>query len=116
MNQSPLGPATEHRIRLMFTADDREAAREILQKECGNNLPFLNELDEFKLERYRFAALKLSGGDLAKLREVVTLANGIGVTFLLPRASPMTSAHISYGFPRVVDWRLSKVRCASICS
>ncbi len=58
----------------MFTADDREAAREILQKECGNDLPFLNELDEFKLERYRFAALKLSGGDLAKLREVVTLA------------------------------------------
>jgi len=43
-------------------------------EECGNNLPFLQDFDEFKLERFRFAALKLSEGQLNKLDRAVAIA------------------------------------------
>ena len=46
----------------------------ILVEECGNNLPFLHNTDEAGMDRFRFAALKLSGGDLDKLRDAVRLA------------------------------------------
>lgn len=46
----------------------------MLDEQCGNNLAFPTRLDAHALERYRFAALKLSGGDLEKLRQAVTLA------------------------------------------
>lgn len=36
--------------------------------------PFCEKSDEFQLERVRFAVLKLSGGDLEKLRKAVKLA------------------------------------------
>ncbi len=65
---------TERRIALLFPPDQRELVRVILSEECGNNLPFLNDLDEVKLERFQFAALKLSEGDLVKFDEAIALA------------------------------------------
>ena len=47
---------------------------ELLLHQCGNNLPFCENSDEFQLERVRFAALKLSQGDIGRLREAVRLA------------------------------------------
>lgn len=46
----------------------------LLRVECGNNLPFCRNDDEFALNRIRFAALKLSDGDLSKLCKVVEIA------------------------------------------
>jgi len=65
---------TERRIALLFPPDQRELVRAILSEECGNNLPFLNDLDEVKLERFQFAALKLSAGDLDKFDQAIALA------------------------------------------
>jgi len=69
-----LSPETERRLDLIFRMQDRDEAVRLLIEECGNNLPFLQTLDEKGLERVRFAALKLSGGDLGRLREAVKLA------------------------------------------
>ena len=47
---------------------------ELLLQQCGNNLPFSEHSDEFQLERVRFAALKLSAGNLDGLRKAIELA------------------------------------------
>ena len=62
------------RIRALIPPEDRAAAARLLETECGNNLPFLEEADANTLERYQLAALKLSGGNLQGLREAVELA------------------------------------------
>jgi hypothetical protein len=74
MNTVPLSPETRRRLNLLFAQADRRQAEELLVNECVNNLPFLEKLDMFKLERFRFAALKLSNGDLSKLWQAVELA------------------------------------------
>ena len=74
MGTPPLSPETEKRVDLLFHQDEREKARNILLEECGNNLPFLQELDAVAMERFRFAALKLSHGDLVELRKAIDLA------------------------------------------
>jgi hypothetical protein len=42
--------------------------------QCGNNLPSCDDDDEFQLERIRFSALKLSAGNIDKLRDAIKLA------------------------------------------
>jgi hypothetical protein len=74
MPPSRVSLETERRIALLFPPDQRELVRVILSEECGNNLPFLNDLDEVKLERFQFAALKLSAGDLDKFDHAIALA------------------------------------------
>jgi hypothetical protein len=69
-----LSPETRRRLHLLFRPSDQAEAEELLVQECGNNLPFLENSDEYGLERFRFAALKLSDGDLNKLYEEVGLA------------------------------------------
>ena len=74
MQGRELSAATTSRLRSLFRECDHSEARRILVEECGNNLPFLQDADEIALERFRFAAMKLSDGDLPKLREAVELA------------------------------------------
>jgi hypothetical protein len=74
MNVIPLSPETQRRLEAVFAADERAEATKLLVNECGTNLPFLDKLDMFQLERYRFAALRLSDGKLDKLRQAVDLA------------------------------------------
>jgi hypothetical protein len=69
-----LSPETVHRINALFASRERDDVARLLIEECGSNLPFLEGYDEFELERFRFAALKLSEGNLQKLREAVQLA------------------------------------------
>jgi hypothetical protein len=66
-----LSKATEQRIERVFKPELRPEAARILTEECGNNLPFCEKQDEVGMERRRFAVLKLSGGDLEKLKEWV---------------------------------------------
>jgi len=74
MSSRQLSSGTMERIVLLFRPDQQRDACGILSTECGNNLPFLEKLDATGLERVRFAALKLSQGDLKKLKHEVTLA------------------------------------------
>ena len=74
MPNPPLSPETQRRLEALFGERNRKEAAVLLQKECGNNLPFLEELDEFRLERIRFAALKIGAGSMPKLREAIELA------------------------------------------
>jgi hypothetical protein len=71
---SQLSTETEKRISLLFPPNERQRVRTVLFEECGNNLPLLEDLDEKKLERFQFAALKLSEGKLDKLNDAITLA------------------------------------------
>ncbi len=61
-------------VRRLFRSEDHSHVAALLERECGNNLPFLEKLDQYSLERVRFAALKISDGDLEKLRRAVALA------------------------------------------
>ena len=70
----PLSPETQRRVEALFSPQDRAAATAMLIEDCGNNLPFLEELDEIELERFRFAALKLSNGSLQELVRAIELA------------------------------------------
>ena len=59
---------------MLFQGREAEEVIHLLTHECGNNLPFLDHLSAEELDRYRFAALKVSKGALATLREAVALA------------------------------------------
>jgi len=69
-----LSPETLRRVDILFPIEDREAARAMLYEQCGNNLPFQQDADMYQLERYRFAALKYSDGNLVQLESAVKLA------------------------------------------
>jgi hypothetical protein len=74
MGTPEVSPEAETRIALLFSPAEREKVRTILRDECGNNLPLLGHLDQVAIDRFRFAALKLSNSDLGKLRDAVRLA------------------------------------------
>jgi hypothetical protein len=69
-----LSERTWEKIRRLFPAEHHEEVATILENECGNNLPFLEKLDKYRLERFRFAALKVSRGSVDELRKAVKLA------------------------------------------
>jgi acyl carrier protein len=70
----PLTDATVRRLNILFSPEVRKEAIRLLEDECGNNLPFLGESTAEELERYRFAALKISNGRLEDLQKAVELA------------------------------------------
>ena len=70
----PLSPGTRQRLEVLFPPAEWAGAARLLVEECGDNLPFQEKATELSLERIRFAALKLSGGDLPRLRQAIQLA------------------------------------------
>ena len=70
----PLSPRTKHVVEKLFRPHEISEASRWLEQECGNNLPFCKDYDETKMERIRFAVLKLSNGDPQKLVEAIALA------------------------------------------
>jgi hypothetical protein len=71
MGSPPLSPETEKRIELLFPVEEQERVRVILVDECGHNIPGWKMAN---VERVRFAALKLSEGNIHKLCGAVDLA------------------------------------------
>lgn len=65
---------TERRIEAMFPPGLWAEVSELLLHQCGNNLPSLEGSSEADLERFRFAALKLSEGKVDKLKDAIELA------------------------------------------
>jgi hypothetical protein len=62
-----LSAAASRRLRASFGQGARARARRLLEERCGEDLPGLVPGDVDTLERVRVAALKVSGGSLAKL-------------------------------------------------
>jgi len=71
---SPVSQETERGIAALFPPGLKAEVSELLVIPCGNNLPFCESYDEFQLERIRFSALKLSPGNIDKLKEAIKLA------------------------------------------
>lgn len=69
-----LSPRAKELVEILFNPKDATEAAQWLEQECGNNLPFCNDHDDHKMERIRFAALKLSQGNLLKLLKAFDLA------------------------------------------
>lgn len=67
MEAARLSDETELRIALLFPPEQQGEVRRLIVEECSNNLPFLKDYDPARLERFRFAALKLSDGNIDKL-------------------------------------------------
>ena len=74
MPRAQLSPETQRRLDALFVGAARQTAADLLITRCGTNLPFCEESDARGLERIRFAALKLSNGDLGELRRAVEIA------------------------------------------
>ena len=67
----PNTEATLAVVRHVFPQEMRGLVSEVLAAECGANLPLCETCTGEQLDRVRFAVLKLSGGDLARLRWAV---------------------------------------------
>ena len=65
---------TEQILMAVFPAERQEKARDLIQSECGRNLPFFESNTKEEMERIRFAVLKISEGDLDKLHDAIELA------------------------------------------
>ena len=74
MSPVPLSEETTRRLEALFEGAARREAARLLMTQCADNLPLWKRTDEKGLERIRFAVLKLSGGDLAKLQDAVRRA------------------------------------------
>jgi hypothetical protein len=63
-----LSPATCQLILQVFSAQDQPEVAQVLANRCADNLPFLENQDEYGLEPMRFAVVKLSQGNIAEFR------------------------------------------------
>lgn len=69
-----LSPQTTRRLELLFPPETRDEARRLLTYECGADLPWSGDINPVSLERVRFAALKVSDGQIEKLKQAIELA------------------------------------------
>jgi hypothetical protein len=71
---SRLSAETDKAHLASFSSRSTATRAPLLFEECGNDLPFLETLDAKRLERFQFAALKLSKGKLDQLDCAIALA------------------------------------------
>lgn len=69
-----LSPLTQQLVENLFEPSDQAEATRRLVDECGNNLPFCGDKNEYQLERIRFAVLRISLGYPDDLQEAIHLA------------------------------------------
>jgi hypothetical protein len=66
-----LSPRTRQLVEKIFSPKQVDEAVQWLEDECGNNIPFCQDHDEYQMERIRFAVLKLSEGNINKLLRAI---------------------------------------------
>jgi hypothetical protein len=71
----PLTPNVAKAVERLFSGENRAIAHRLLAEECAQNLPNCGHSNEYELEDLRFEVLKLSEGNIIKLRDAVQLAN-----------------------------------------
>jgi len=70
-----LSSLTQARLASVFAnVEHRTQASELLETECAEDLSLWNDVSVEGLDRVRLAVLKLSGGELQRLRDTVALA------------------------------------------
>jgi len=69
-----LTETVSRKVRSLFPAAQYSDVIHLLEKECARNLPLHEDADPQKLERVRLAVVKLSGGNLAEMRNQVDVA------------------------------------------
>jgi hypothetical protein len=74
MSPPELSPETERCVNTLFVPEERHEAAVLLVEQCGNNLPLLANKDKYEMERFRFAALKYSNGNLERLQRAIDFA------------------------------------------
>ena len=74
MDRTEISQETMRRVAALFPMAQQEEVNTLLSTQCGNNLPGLKAYTPIELERFQFAALKLSNGDLGKLKQALDLA------------------------------------------
>lgn len=61
-------------IPKLFSPEDRDEVRHLLEIECAENLPFCEDSDKYDMDRIRISALKLCDGNMDKFVEAIELA------------------------------------------
>ncbi|NLO09880.1 MAG: hypothetical protein GX129_08465 [Clostridiales bacterium] len=61
-------------VNKLFSNEDKEQAIILLTNECGNNLPYCEEYIPEELDRIRFAAIKISQGNIGQLESAIIMA------------------------------------------
>jgi hypothetical protein len=69
-----LSEDTIHIVNALFPENLRNEVVDFLELECAENIPFCENHDQYKMERIRFAVLKLSEGKITKLVDSIELA------------------------------------------
>jgi hypothetical protein len=70
-----LSPLTREHVSTLFRPADVDGAEHLLAHECAENLPMnASDATPAGMERVRFAAIRVSGGSLDRLREAIRLA------------------------------------------
>ena len=93
---APLTAEARKRLDFLFAETDRDEAERLLVHECGQNLTFCQDHHPEDLDCFRFAALKLSSGDLEKLRHAIELAKADWRDLLMSAGFGGTSGHLSW--------------------
>jgi len=70
-------PLSDHTLKLVKRLCPNELQKtviQLLENDCADNLPFLEEQSPEELERFRFAVLKIGKCNIEKLKAAVDLA------------------------------------------
>ena len=104
-----LSPATTERLRRLFPPDDVTTAARLLAEGCAENLPLIGSpVTPTSLERVRFAAIRVSGGELVRVRESIGVAQNDWRDLLVAAAfAADLTAHERWE-PRVLDHALAE--------
>ena len=70
----PLSDRTIELVQRIFEGESLNLVVDILENECADNLPFLENESPEGLERFRFAVLKIGKTNISKLKEAIELA------------------------------------------
>ena len=84
----PLTELVAAKIDQTFSPQDRDAAKELLIKECGRNLPLKADATAKSLDQIRLAAIKLANGNLDDLRRHVQTAKSDWRDVILAAETP----------------------------
>jgi hypothetical protein len=69
----PLSQNTIELIEKFYPNENKKKVIKILENECADNLPFLEKASPQKMERFRFAVLKIGKTNFNKLVEAIEL-------------------------------------------
>jgi hypothetical protein len=71
----PLSERTRKRVHALFVGPSAAEAERLLAEKCAESVPLWSENSPHGLERLRFAAIRLSGGELPRLVDSIELAH-----------------------------------------